>query len=225
MVRGEGVEGVPSQLVPGVHGLHLHVLHAPAQGHVLNGREVGAAAGAEAPDEPAEGLPAQHVAGSPAHVALADEGSEPAAQVERLLRVVPGQQVAQVLHHHEGVVIRLQESVGVLEVVLVDVLEGPDGLPVQVLPALTDVQLHRGEVAAHRAHVENRVAAPGPGRPQVPGPGLQGLGPRHDPAQDPRGPGGVVSWRGQQRPPGSQEIKTKKEQQNQTSNQLSFTGL
>lgn len=172
--------------VSGVCRLYLHRLHTFPQSHVLYGGEVGTFTGIEPFDKSSHCFLTEDITCPSAHVALFDEGGEPSAQVQRLLWVVFGQDVAQILYDHERVVVRLQEPVRFVQVVLVDVLEGPDGLPVQVVPPLAHVQLHGGEVGLDGTHVEHFVAALGPRFSDVLGPGLQVFGPRHDPAQDPR---------------------------------------
>lgn len=179
------MEGLSPFHISAVCGRHLHRLHTFPQCHVLYVGEVGALAGLKPFDEPSQSFFTEDVTGSSTHVALVDEGAEPSPQVHGLLRVELGHEVAKVLNNHECVVVRLQEPVGIVQVVLVDVLEGSDGLPVQVVPPLAHVELHRGEVGLDGAHVEHGAAAPGPGLPDVPGSGLHVLGPRHDPAQDP----------------------------------------
>ncbi len=142
-----------------------------------------AASRTEALHKSPEGLSAQNVPGSSAHVTLTDERPEPVAEVNGLLCVMLGEQVSQVFHHHKRVVVGFEEPVGVLEVVGMDVLKGPDGLPVQLRSALADVQPHGGEVGALRAHVQNLVTVFSPGGTNMLELFQKIFRPRHDPAQ------------------------------------------
>lgn len=65
-----------------------------------------------------------------------------------------------------------------------DVLEGSDCFPVEVISALRHVQSNGWEVAGIRAHVEHHVAVFGPSGSDVFGFLLQVFGVGHDPAQD-----------------------------------------
>ena len=56
------------------------------------------------------------------------------------------QHVAEVLHHHVGVVIRLEEPVGLLQVVLVQVQVRRLRLGPQVLPPLVYRETHRRQI-------------------------------------------------------------------------------
>ena len=114
------------------------VLQALADGQVLHGAGVAAEAGGPGGHQAPQGFLAEHVAGPPAHVALLGEGSEAFAEVDGALRGVAGQEPTQVGHHHEGVVVRLEEPVGLAQVMLVDVLEGADGFPVELVATLPD---------------------------------------------------------------------------------------
>lgn len=162
--------------------LHLHLLHTLSQSHVLYVGEVGTFPRTETTDESSQCFLAEYITCSSAHIALTEERGESSAKVQRLLCIEFGQGVAQILYDHKRVIVCLNEPVGFVQVVLVDVLERPDGLPVQVVPPLAHVQPHSGEVRLHRAHVQHFVAVLGPRAFDVLGSGFQVLGSSHDPA-------------------------------------------
>ncbi|KAK0151360.1 hypothetical protein N1851_001646 [Merluccius polli] len=169
-----GPVAVGPQGIPGVSCHHAHLLQTLAQRQVLHWGGVCAHAGPKALHESPEGLFAQHVARPAAHVALLGVGLEALAEVDGLLRRVVGQSPAQVLQHHKGVIVRLEEPVGPVGVALVDVVESSDGLAVQLVPTLLGPQAHRGEVGVgHGAHEQHHVAVAGPGGLHVAGPGAQ----------------------------------------------------
>lgn len=181
MVWWERVKCLPPQSVSGVCWCHFHRLHTFPQCHILDIREVGAFPSVKAFYESPQCLLTEDVTCPSTHVALTDERSESSAQVERLLCVVFRQREAEILNDHECVIICFQEPVCFIQVVLIDVLESTDGLPVQVFPPLTHVQLHSGEVGLDGAHVQHFVAAFGPSFSDVLCSGFQVFWSRHDP--------------------------------------------
>ena len=72
-------------------------------------------------------------------------GLELAAEVDGVRPVVGLQQVAEVLDDDEGVVVRLEEPVGLVQVVLVDVLEGRLRLAPQVVAPLRHFEIDGGQ--------------------------------------------------------------------------------
>ena len=166
------VKRMSSSPISGVPRFHLHDLHAFSQSHVLKGGAVRTFPSLEAIYKPPESLLAKDIARTPTHVPLLDEWGKPSAKVHWLFWVVFGQGVAKILHDNIGVVVCFQEPVCFIKVVLMDVLEGSDGFPVQLLPSLTHIQANCGEVCLHRAHVQNFVTALRPCGTDVLGPGL-----------------------------------------------------
>ena len=74
-------------------------------------------------DEPPHCLLAEHVPCPSAHVALPDVRLEVEPEVDRVRGVPGGHEGSEVVDHDVGVVVRLQEPVKVVEVILVDVYE------------------------------------------------------------------------------------------------------
>ena len=70
---------------------------------------------------------------------------ELAAEVDGVRAIVGLEEVAEVLDHDEGVVVRLEEPVCVVEVVLVDVLEGRLRLAPQVVAPLGHLEIDGGQ--------------------------------------------------------------------------------
>lgn len=172
---------LPSHHISGVCWCHFHRLHALPQRHILDYGEVGTFPSVKAFYKSPQCLLAEHITCSSTHVALTDERAESPAQVQRLLCVIFRQSVAEILNDHKRVIVRFQEPVRFIKVVLMDVLESTNGFPVQVFPPLAHVQLHSGEVRLDGAHVQHFVAALGPSFSDVLGSGLQVLWSRHDP--------------------------------------------
>ena len=178
-----GLPGVPNLHHQALHALpHLDVLVAAVfrlagdPGLVLEALR----------HEPAQRLLGENVASPARHVALLHVGLELAAEVERLGVVVGLQQVAEVLHHHVGVVVRLEEPVRLVPVVLVEVDVSLLGLGPQVVAALLHVEPHGGQVGVGLgAHEDQLVAPPAPGGLHVAGLAPVVLGARHDPAENP----------------------------------------
>lgn len=132
--------------VPAVCRLYPHCLHTLSQSHVFNLGEMGARSGAEAVNESSQRLLAEDVACSARHVAIFNERVKSSSQIHGRFCVILGQSVAEILYDHVRVVVGFHEPIRVVHVVLVDVLESSNGLPVQVLPALADIEPHSWEV-------------------------------------------------------------------------------
>ena len=73
--------------------------------------------------EPPDRLLAEDVAGAAAHVPLPDVDLEVEPEVDRVRGVLVGHEGPEVVDHDVGVVVGLEEPVGVVKVILVDVLE------------------------------------------------------------------------------------------------------
>ena len=128
--------------------------------------------------EPPEGLPGQNVASPASEVALVlcsdlflyfyqntdPQVFEMMAKVDRIICAVVSEEILEVLHYHEGVIVRLHEPLKLLEVVVVDVLEALLGLAPQPLPPLLDLELDSAQLAVLLgAHEEQLVAVATPG--------------------------------------------------------------
>ena len=86
------------------------------------------------------------------------------AKVDRVICAVVSEEILEVLHNHEGVIVRLHEPLKLLEVVVVDVLEALLGLAPQPLPPLLDLELDSAQLAVLLgAHEEQLVAVATPG--------------------------------------------------------------
>ena len=86
------------------------------------------------------------------------------AKVDRVICAVVSEEILEVLHYHEGVIVRLHEPLKLLEVVVVDVLEALLGLAPQPLPPLLDLELDGAQLAVLLgAHEEQLVAVATPG--------------------------------------------------------------
>ena len=86
------------------------------------------------------------------------------AKVDRVICAVVSEKILEVLHNHEGVIVRLHEPLELLEVVIVDVLEALLGLAPQPLPPLLDLELDSAQLAVLLgAHEEQLVAVAAPG--------------------------------------------------------------
>ena len=73
--------------------------------------------------EPPDRLLAEHVSCPSAHVALPDVHLEVEPEVDGVRGVPVGHEGPEVVDHDVGVVVGLEEPVGVVKVILVDVLE------------------------------------------------------------------------------------------------------
>ena len=73
--------------------------------------------------EPPDRLLAEHVPCPSAHVALPDVRLEVETEVDRVRGVPGGHEGSEVVDHDVGVVVRLQEPVKFVDVILVDVYE------------------------------------------------------------------------------------------------------
>lgn len=182
MVWWESMKCLSPLPVSGVCWLHLHRLHTLPQSHVLNRGKVRTFACIEPLDKSSQCFFAEDITRSSTHVALFNEWTEPPAQVQRLLRVIFRQDQVKVLYHHKRVVVSFQKPVKFIQVVLVDVLEGTNGLPVQVVPPLSHIKRHSREVVLGGAHVQGSTAAPSPCLSYMPGSRVQVFGACHDPA-------------------------------------------
>lgn len=171
--------------VSGVSCYNAHLLQTLPQRQVLNRGGVRAHFGPETFHEPLQSLLAEHVSRPSAHVALLGVRLEAFAKVNGLVGGVVRQNPAQVVHHDVGVVVRLQEPVGVAGMVLVHVVEGSDRLPVELVAALLGAEAHRGEVwILHRAHEHHHIAMPTPGGPDMTSSALQVIRASHHPAEN-----------------------------------------
>ena len=83
--------------------------------------------------------------------------------MDRLICAVISEKILEVLHNHEGVIVRLHEPLELLEVVVIDVLEALLGLAPQPLPPLLDLELDGAQLAVLLgAHEEQLVAVATP---------------------------------------------------------------
>ena len=181
----KGVKCFSVQSVPGVSRRDAHLLQTLPQRQVLYRGGVCAHLGPKTFHEPRQRLFAEHVARPSAHVALLGVRPEAFAKVDGLVGGVVGQNPAQVVHHHVGVVIRLQEPVRVIGMVLKHVVEGSDCLPVELVAALLGAEAHRGEVwILHGAHEHHHIAMAGPGGPDVASSALQVVRTSHHPTEN-----------------------------------------
>lgn len=181
----EGVKRFSVQSVPGVSRQNAHLLQTLPQRQVLHRGGVRAHFGPKTFHEPLQGLFAEHVTRPPAHVALLGVRLEAFAKVDGLVGGVVGQNPAQVVHHHVGVVVRLQEPVRVVGMALVHVVEGSDRLPVELVTALLGAEAHRGEVwILHGAHEHHHIAMASPGGPDMASSALQVIRTGHHPTEN-----------------------------------------
>ena len=177
-------------VIPGVSGRYPQVFHAFPHLHVLctapvtptqHSFLVAQSLGGES----LESFFGENVARATAHVSLLHIRLELATKVHRLRVVVGLQHVAQVLHHHIGVVIRLQEPVSITQVVFVEVAVSLFGLCPQTVSALPHIEPDSREIGVLLGrHEDEFVAAPPPGGLDMLGAGLVVLWPRHHPAKD-----------------------------------------
>lgn len=126
------MKGLSPQNVPGITHLNFHCLHAFSQTNILSFRVVCAKPISKALHESPQGFLTEDVTSSSAHVALCDEWCVPTSKIQRLLRVVLGQTVAQILKDNKRVIVSFEEPISMVQMVRVDVLEGPYGLPVEL---------------------------------------------------------------------------------------------
>lgn len=125
---------LPLQTVSGVPCQHAHFLHALPHGKVLYRGGVRAHLGSESFHEAPESLFAQNIACAAAHVTLLGVGFESPAVIDRLIGRVVRKKPAEVVHDDIRVVVCFEEPVGLVDVMLVGVVEGPDGFPVKLVP-------------------------------------------------------------------------------------------
>lgn len=176
---------LPLQAVSGVPRQHAHFLHALPHGEVLYRGGVRAHLGFESFHEAPESLFAQNVACAAAHVALLGVGFEPPAVIDGLVGRVVREKPPEVVHDDIRVVICFEEPVSLVDVMLVGVVEGPDGFPVKLVPTFFRTQAHRGEVGVlHGAHENHYITVARPRVFDVPCLGLQVAGACHHPAKN-----------------------------------------
>jgi len=179
------VEGFSMQSISGVPRQNAHLLQTLPQRQVLYGCGVWANFGSKTFNKSLEGLFAQHVACPSAHVALLGERLETFAKVDGLFRCVVGQNPAQVVHDHICVIVRFKEPVCFTRMMLVDIMESSNGLPVELVTALLSAQAYSGEVwVLLRAHEHHHVAVATPGGPDVARPALQVIRSSHHPTEN-----------------------------------------
>lgn len=181
----EGVKCFSVQRVPGVSRQNAHLLQTLPQRQVLYRGGVCAHFGSKTFHEPLQGLFAKYVARPSAHVALLCVWLEAFAKVDGLVGGVVRQNPAQVVHHDVGVVVRLQEPIRIVGMVLVHVVEGSDRLPIELVTALLGAKAHRGEVwILHRAHEHHHIAMASPSGPDMASSALQVIRTSHHPTEN-----------------------------------------
>ncbi len=176
VLRNEGKESAPAERVARVTGGHAQRLQAHAHVDVLCAAvalvlaALRVAGGDALLHESLQRLSTEHVSGAAAHVALFDVRLKLAAKVNGRGGVVRGEKVAEVLQHHIGVIVRLHEPVGVLQVLVVGVVETAHRFRPQVVAALVHVQLD-GRQGGIRlgAHEDQHIAPLAPGGLHVAG--------------------------------------------------------
>lgn len=135
--------------------------------------------------EAPESLFAQNVACATAHVALFGIGFESPAKVDRLIRCVVSKNPPEVVNDYIRVIVCFEEPIGLIDVMLVGIVEGPDCFPVKLVPTLFRTQAYSGEVGVlHGAHENHDITVACPGVFDVPGLRLQVAGSRHHPAKN-----------------------------------------
>lgn len=183
----ERKEATPSVGIPGIPRQNLDILQTLSDLHVLGARVIRLAQlgiGQRLDHKATHCLPAEDIPGTAGHIALLHVRLELAAEVDRGLGIVRIQHVAHVLHYRVGVVVGLQEPVGVVDMVLVDVLVRLLRLAPQVVATLAHGQSHRVQfIVLGRAHEDELVAALAPGALHVPRLLLVVARIGHDPAQ------------------------------------------
>ena len=120
--------------------------------------------------EASQCLLAEHVSGASAHVPLGDVRLEATPEINGGDGGVGFEQVTHVLDDDIRVVVRLEEPIGVVEVVIVDVLESGAGFRPQIIAAFGDGKSDGRKVGVvYGTHEQEFVAALTPGGLDVPG--------------------------------------------------------
>lgn len=129
------MKGLPPQNIPRITQLNFHCLHAFSQTNILSFCVVCAKSISKALHEPPQSFLTEDITSSSAHVALCDEWREPTSKIQRLFCVVLGQTIAQILKDNKRIIVSFEEPISMVQMVHVDVLEGPYGLPVELTPS------------------------------------------------------------------------------------------
>jgi len=186
--RDKGEHPTASNLVPGVAGRHIQMLHAAPNLDILvdhRARQTHLGIRNALDHESSQGLPTEYVSRSSRHITLFHKRLKLKAKMYGCFRIVRIKHITHILDDRIGVVIGLVEEVGIVVMVLIDVLKRLLDLGPQILATLAHIQLHRGQLLIHAgAHEEQDITAFAPSSLHVASLNLVVGGIGHHPAED-----------------------------------------